>query len=351
MIPAEFDIQSYDYWLPEERIAAFPAEVRDGSRLLAVRISSGEISHHLFREIEELLKPGDCLVVNDTRVFRARFFGKKESGGRVELLFLHYPRRGDGRAVVNCLTRSSKPLRKGQHITIGPDFTVEVLDRPRNGQVMCAVEHSGDLDAQMERYGHVPLPPYIRRDDTELDGDRYQTVYAAKTGSVAAPTAGLHFSKRLLDSLEKRGIEVVHLTLHVGYGTFAPIRCRDIREHRIHEEWVEVPEWVADRIRRAKNQGRRVVAVGTTAVRALETAAIGEKEIRPYAGFSSLYIYHGYRFKVVDAIITNFHLPKSSLLVLVSAFAGRELIMRAYQEALDAGYRFYSYGDAMFIMP
>ncbi len=347
-----YRLSSYDYSLPEDRIAAYPAEERDRSRLLLLERGSGAVRHHYFRDLIHLLSPGDCLVVNDSKVFGARFFGRKESGGKVELLFLHYPqKREGGETVVTCLARSSKSLKRGQRVVIRDDFVAEVMETSKNGQVVVALEYQGELQPLLDELGHVPLPPYIRRPDQDIDKERYQTVYAQRVGSVAAPTAGLHFSGSLLSLLEERGIEVVRLTLHVGYGTFAPIRCEDIRDHHIHKEWMEVPDEAATRIQKSASTGGRVVAVGTTVVRALETAALETGELKPYQGFSSLYIYPGFRFNVVHAMITNFHLPKSSLLVLVSAFAGRENIMRAYSEALEKGYRFYSYGDAMLILP
>ncbi len=344
-----FRLEDYDYELPEGQIARYPADRREESRLMVVRRDHGVEGHARFSDLPRYLRPGDCLVLNDSRVFPARLMGRKETGGRVELLMLHFP--GDGRdPVVRCLARSSKPLRPGQIIEVAPELQAEVVERGEGGQVSCRLHVVGDLEEVLERYGRVPLPPYLRREDEPLDRARYQTVYAERVGSVAAPTAGLHFSGELLAALEERGVEVVKLTLHVGYGTFAPIRSEDIRKHRLHAEWMEVGQEAATRISRALQEGRRVVAVGTTVVRALESAA-EEGQVRPFRGLSDLYIYPGYRFQVVGAMITNFHLPRSSLLVLVSAFAGHAAIMGAYREAVERGYRFYSYGDAMLILP
>ncbi len=344
-----FLLTDYDYPLPQERIARYPAPRREESRLMVVQRGGGVVAHARFEDLPHYLGPGDCLVLNDSRVFPARLLGRKETGGRVELLLLHYPGQ-DPAPVVPCLARSSKPIRPGQVIQVAPGLRAEVVEKGEGGQVTCRLHCDGPLEEALERWGRVPLPPYLRRDDSPLDRDRYQTVYARRVGSVAAPTAGLHFTPGLLKALESKGVEVVKLTLHVGYGTFAPIRCRDIRDHRLHPEWLEVGEEAARRVNGALDQGRRVVAVGTTAVRALESGWSGGR-LRPFRGWSSLYIYPGHRFRVVGAMITNFHLPRSSLLVLVAAFAGHSTVMEAYREAVAQGYRFYSYGDAMLIIP
>ncbi len=350
-----YDLDAYDYDLPEELIAQTPASSREASRLLLLDRQTGRVAHRSFREIGSLLRPGDLLVVNNTRVVPARFFGFKETGGRVEFLVLdpHKPRDAAQTEGHECLLKSSKPVKAGALLHFQDGFHAEVLQAGSNGRVMLRFPEDKPLLEFLAVWGEVPLPPYIKRSpSTRREDDRhwYQTVYAARPGAVAAPTAGLHFSSGLLDELRSAGVEITAVTLHVGYGTFSPIRTPDLRDHRMHTEQVEVPEDAAAAIKAAKGYGRRIVAVGTTVVRVLEWVAAKAGEIRSFSGPCDHYIYPGYDFKVVDALITNFHLPRSSLIVLVSAFAGRENILNAYEAAVARRYRFFSYGDAMIIV-
>jgi S-adenosylmethionine:tRNA ribosyltransferase-isomerase len=358
---ADFSLDSYDYFLPEDRIARYPATERHGSRLLVLNRAEGKIEHRRFRDIVHFLRPGDCLVVNDSKVFPARLVGRKPTGGRLEIFLLRWPvpskRQAEtGEIETSVLYRASKPLRKGELFSFCSDrdrnlcIHVEVLEPEGPGRALIRLIWEGDLEEVLGAVGRVPLPPYIRRADEEMDRSRYQTVYARRTGSVAAPTAGLHFTPELLAELDRIGVGLARLTLHVGYGTFAPIRASDIRDHRIHSEWIEISPKAAEAVNSARARGGRIIAVGTTSVRSLEFAADEHGRLQPFAGECDLYILPGHRFRIVEGMITNFHLPRSSLLVLVSAFAGRELILSVYQEAVEAGYRFYSYGDAMLIL-
>ena len=346
-----FSLDDYDYELPPERIAQTPADRRDGSRLMRLDRRTGALAHHRFDALAELLEPGDALVVNDTAVVPARLLGRKDSGGRVEVFLIDYAdgtRSAGGGFACECLVRSSKPTRAGVRIRFEGGLTGTVV-RAEGGSCRVEFAADGDFDAVLDRVGHVPLPPYIRRPDRAADRSTYQTVYAAVRGAVAAPTAGLHFTPELIARLRGRGVRVLPITLHVGYGTFAPVRVADIRAHRMHAERFAIPAGTAEGIAAARTAGGRVVAVGTTVVRTLEDAADEQGRIRPGTGSCELFIHPGYRFKVVDAMVTNFHLPRSTLLMLVSAFAGREPVLAAYREAVGAGYRFFSYGDAMLI--
>jgi S-adenosylmethionine:tRNA ribosyltransferase-isomerase len=347
-----YSLADYDYNLPDELIAQEPSARRDHSRLLRLERCTGKVSHHRFDEISRSFSAGDVLVVNDTAVVKARLLGRKETGGRVEVFLLDYAggsRSGDSRRFAcECLVKSSKPSRPGMRLVFNEGLSGTVV---AVGDGTCRVEFSGDedFDALLDRVGRVPLPPYIRRTDAPADRTAYQTVYAAVRGAVAAPTAGLHFTPELLTELRAWGVAIAPITLHVGYGTFAPVRAADIREHRMHAERFTIPAEAADAVHAARTSGKRVVAVGTTAVRTLEFAADPQGRIAAGSGECDLFIYPGFRFKAVDAMITNFHLPKSTLLMLVSAFAGREDILNAYREAVRERYRFYSYGDAMLI--
>jgi S-adenosylmethionine:tRNA ribosyltransferase-isomerase len=347
-----FSLADYDYDLTDELIAQEPSARRDHSRLLRLERSTGTVSHHRFNEIARWFSAGDVLVVNDTAVVKARLLGTKETGGRVEVFLLDYAagsRSGDPcRFTCECLVKSSKPSRGGTRFVFDAGLSGTVVAA---GDGTCRVEFSGDedFDAVLDRVGHVPLPPYIRRADAPADRSAYQTVYAAVRGAVAAPTAGLHFTSEFLDGLRAMGVTIAPITLHVGYGTFAPVRAADIREHRMHAERFAIPEATAAAVHAARNNGKRVVAVGTTVVRTLEFAADPQGRIAAGSGTCALFIYPGFRFRVVDALITNFHLPKSTLLMLAAAFAGREHILAAYREAVRERYRFYSYGDAMLI--
>lgn len=342
-----FQLEDYNYDLPQDLIAQHPAPDRDQSRLLRLNRTTGEISHGCFSDIVVLLAAGDVLVVNNTRVIPGRLLGRKESGGRVEALILDFA-QGLPRQIFTCLVKASKRPKIGSRLIFPQGVEGRVLalqDRT------CTISFEGvaDFEQVLERIGHVPLPPYIHRDDTRVDHHTYQTVYARQKGAVAAPTAGLHFTPQLLKRLADKGVRIVHLTLHVGYGTFVPVEAADIRQHRMHAEWFTLPAQAAETINNARSGGNRIVAVGTTCVRTLEYCARPDGLIAPQSGMCDLFIYPGYTFKMVDAVITNFHLPKSTLIMLVSAFAGREKILDAYAEAVRMRYRFYSYGDGMVI--
>ncbi len=350
-----YKLENYDYELPEDLIAQKPADRRDQSRLMVLYRKNGRIEHHLFSEILRFLHPGDLIVINDTKVVPARLNARKATGGRVELLVLD-PYVDS--SVHECLTKASKPLRPGMELLIETSNgfeKAEVVEILGNGKVNLKFPSVDSFWDLLEHCGKVPLPPYIKRDknvseNDSLDFERYQTIYATKPGAVAAPTAGFHFSKELMEKIESKGISFARVTLHVGYGTFSPIRTDDIRHHRLHSEWCEIAEDSVEIIRSRMQEGQRIIAVGTTVVRVLEWIMTKFGEIRPYSGFCDHYIYPGYEFKIVNAMITNFHLPRSSLILLVSAFAGREKILRAYKEAVKCKYRFFSYGDAMFIV-
>ena len=358
-IPEDFRLSSYAYDLPEERIAQRPADRRDASRLLVLDRATGRTERRRFAELPGLLPPGALLVANNSRVVPARLYGQKPSGGRVEFLLLTPPpllaaEPGDDglwTARAEGLLRASKAPRVGDLVEFGPDLRLTVEERREFGQATVRLHWRGALGALLERLGHLPLPPYIRRPDSPADAERYQTVYAdpARAGSVAAPTAGLHFTPELRADLAAAGFGWTEVTLYVGYGTFSPVRCPDVRRHRMHAEYVEVGEEAAAAVARAKAEGRAVVAVGTTSARTLEGAFAASGRIGPHAGWTDIYLLPGSRFQVVDLLLTNFHLPESSLLIMVSALAGREAVLKAYGEALDNGFRFFSYGDAMLI--
>ncbi|MEN8143048.1 MAG: tRNA preQ1(34) S-adenosylmethionine ribosyltransferase-isomerase QueA [Thermodesulfobacteriota bacterium] len=355
-----FDIQDYDYHLPPELIAQEPADRRDESRLLVLQ-DGREFADMVFGDLTGLIRPGDLLVVNDTRVFPARLLGRKETGGRVEMFLLGFPQvsekpaAGEGescRAEVVCLLKSSKRPREGGRLFFGDWLTGEVAEYLDDGKARVILYYEGDLAVLLDEFGQVPLPPYIAResDGEAYDKDRYQTVYAKSTGAVAAPTAGLHFTQELMAAIEAKGGKIASVTLHVGYGTFSPVRVEDIRDHEIHEEYVEISSETAELINHTKSAGGRIWSVGTTTARALEFAADTDGTVRATDGWCGLYVYPGYKFRVVENLITNFHLPRSSLLFLVSALAGRERMMAAYRHAVAERYRFYSSGDAMVMM-
>ncbi len=335
------DRSDFSYDLPPELIAQQPLKRRTASRLLALDGPSGLTQDLRFEDLPRLLHPGDLLVVNDTRVIPARLFGRKASGGRVELLLERL--EGPTRALVQL--RASKPTREGAVITTEGGARATVLAREAE---FYRLDFDTDLMPLLEAHGHVPLPPYIQRADTEVDRTRYQTVYAERVGAVAAPTAGLHFDEDLLQILADRGVRQTAVTLHVGAGTFQPVRVEDITAHRMHPEWIEVTAQTCRAVAETRARGGRIVAVGTTVVRSLEAAAANGPLVA-FAGTSDLFIYPGYDFKVVDAMITNFHLPESTLLMLVCAFAGSGEVLAAYRHAVVSGYRFFSYGDAMFL--
>ncbi|BAO43596.1 tRNA preQ1(34) S-adenosylmethionine ribosyltransferase-isomerase QueA [Thiolapillus brandeum] len=330
----------FSYELPEELIAQYPARNRTDSRLLVLDPSRGVLDS-VFAGFPDLLREGDLLVFNDTRVMAARMYGRKETGGRVELLLERL--LAEDRALAQI--RASKAPKAGTRIRVGDRWLI--VEGREDDMFVLALE-TGRFTRLMDAHGHMPLPPYIRREDESFDESRYQTVYAQREGSVAAPTAGLHFDKALLDALSRKGVDTARVTLHVGAGTFQPVRVKNLDEHVMHAEWVEVSEQVCRRIEQTRQRGGRVIAVGTTSVRSLETAA-ADGICRPYRGDTRLFITPGYSFKVVDALLTNFHLPESTLLMLVCAFAGYEPVMSAYRHAVEKGYRFFSYGDAMFL--
>ena len=338
-------LSDFDYQLPERLIAQYPEPERSQSRLLALLEASDRVSDLGFRDLPSLLRPGDLLVFNNTRVMPARLHGHKESGGKVELLIERV--LSEQRALAH--VRASKSPKPGGRLLIGAGEQ-EVLVEARQGELFELRLSQGDFHQLMAEEGHMPLPPYIQRDDKAFDQERYQTVYAERTGAVAAPTAGLHFDREMLAQLTERGIEQAQVTLHVGAGTFQPVRSENLDEHIMHSEWLEVDETVCRQVRETRERGGRVIAVGTTSVRSLE-AASAEGELQPYRGETRLFIQPGYKFRSVDCLITNFHLPKSSLLMLVAAFAGYDRIMAAYRHAVAQEYRFFSYGDAMFLTP
>ncbi|MEW8585009.1 MAG: tRNA preQ1(34) S-adenosylmethionine ribosyltransferase-isomerase QueA [Candidatus Thiodiazotropha sp.] len=338
-------LSDFDYNLPEELIAQFPHKERSGSRLLGLLPGEMEPRDLMFADLPTLLNPGDLLVLNNTRVMRARLYGSKLSGGKVEVMIERILEPNLALAHL----RASKSPKPGTQLELGDDNQlVEVAGR--EGDLFLLRSSAGDFYDLMNKHGHMPLPPYISREDRAVDMDRYQTVYAERPGAVAAPTAGLHFDQAMLQKLEEMGGGRTTVTLHVGAGTFQPVRVSNLDEHVMHKEYIEVDETVCRKIHQTRQQGGRVVAVGTTCVRSLE-AASGGGAIEPYQGDTRLFIKPGYRFRSVDAMITNFHLPQSTLLMLVAAFAGYDRIMHAYQHAIAERYRFFSYGDAMFLTP
>lgn len=338
-------VKEFSFELPEQLIASEPQAERSASRLLVMDRQTGDLQHHIFKDILQLLNPGDLLVFNNTRVIPARLFGEKSSGGKVEVLV---ERLLEGQRFLAHI-RASKAPKPGTELLL--ENSARVLMQQRH-DTLFELELLGDepVLAMLERLGHMPLPPYIARPDTEEDKARYQTVYNEKPGAVAAPTAGLHFDQPLLDQLKAKGVEFGFVTLHVGAGTFQPVRVDSVLEHKMHAEYIEVEQAVVDAIAACKARGNKVVAVGTTSVRSLESAAQQHGgELKPYHGDTQIFIYPGYQFQVIDALITNFHLPESTLIMLVSAFSAREHVMQAYTTAIAERYRFYSYGDAMFI--
>jgi S-adenosylmethionine:tRNA ribosyltransferase-isomerase len=359
----EHDLGGFEYPLPPELVAQEALARRDASRLLVLERASGAIGHRRFRDLPELLRPGDLLVTNRSRVFPARLLGRRPGGGAAEILLV----RRTEPDVWEAMVRPGRRLRPGTVVDIAPGFRVRVEASPSAGiaelrpgvasgprpaalrRVRLLLE-ALETDSALERHGHVPLPPYIHRADVPADRERYQTVYARETGSVAAPTAGLHFTPDLLGRLAERGIERAEVVLHVGPGTFRPVEVQDVRAHRVDPEWFIIPEETAKAVEAARAEGRRVVAVGTTTTRALESATDDRGRIRAGESETDLVIVPGFRFRVTCALVTNFHLPRSSLLLLVSAFAGRERVLAAYAEAVGQRYRFYSYGDAMLVV-
>jgi S-adenosylmethionine:tRNA ribosyltransferase-isomerase len=344
--------RDFDYQLPEQLIAQTPSEVRSHSRLLHYSRDDQSISHLRFSDIIDLINPEDLLVFNNTRVIPARMYGVKQTGGKVEILVERLT------SEFRCLAhiKASKTPKPGSELTLQDPDALQAQNSPyltvtvegREGDLFVLKSKINTMAEIMERIGHMPLPPYINRDDTSEDFSRYQTVYAATPGAVAAPTAGLHFDQPLLEKLQNKGVESAFVTLHVGAGTFQPVRSERIEDHQMHFEYLVVPQETVEKCQQTRRNGGRIIAVGTTTVRSLETAS-QEGELQAFAGETDIFIYPGYQFKSIDALITNFHLPESTLLMLISAFAGKDEMLRCYAEAVNEEYRFFSYGDAMFI--
>jgi len=334
----------FKYDLPEELIAQTPLERRDASRLMHLDKITGEVEHRHFFDLPEYLRPGDCLVLNDSRVLPARLIGRRETGGAVEVLLL----RDRGEGVWECLTRPGRKTQPGTKLSFGEgELTATVVEAIEDGNKLIKFHYEGIFLEVLERLGKMPLPPYIK---TELeDQERYQTVYSREVGSAAAPTAGLHFTPELLEKIAAMGVRVCYLTLHVGLGTFRPVKADNIEDHEMHSEYCIVPDETAKIVTETKKAGGRVVCVGTTSCRTIESFANEDGTLDPKSGWTDIFIYPGYRFKCMDALVTNFHLPESTLIMLVSAFAGREHVLAAYEEAVRERYRFFSFGDAMFI--
>lgn len=336
----------YDFELPQELIAQHPALRREDSRLMVVHRTSGEIEHRRFTDLPELIEPNDCLVINTTKVFRARLLGRRASGAPAEILLL----RDLGENRWEAMVSPGGKLKPGRIVDIAPGFSAEICEVTERRTRTVQLRTEGAAAEMIERYGHIPLPPYIERSDSTEDASRYQTVYANESGSVAAPTAGLHFTPEILSRIESGGTRVSRITLHVGAGTFKPVEVEDPSEHQMHEEWYYVPQQSADEINAAHSAHGKVWAVGTTSVRTLESVAGADGSIQAGSGETKIFIRPPYSFRAVDRLITNFHLPRSTLIMLVAAFAGYDLTMRAYAEAIRERYRFYSYGDAMTVV-
>lgn len=343
-------INDFDYHLPEELIAQYPSMQRDESRLLVLHRKDGSIEHKKFFDIIDYLQPGDCLVMNDSRVIPARLFGKKaDTGAAAEVLLIKRLENGCWEAMV----RPGRRLKPGTSVVFsdepGKRLSADILETCEGGTRIIRFRQDGDFHDRLEECGHIPLPPYIDRPDEALDRQMYQTVYSREEGSVAAPTAGLHFTEELLDRIRAKGIKTAQVTLHVGIGTFRPVKCEQIEEHHMHFEEYEITQANADLINDTKAAGGRIISVGTTSARTMESAADEHGRLAAGRGITDIFIYPGYKFKIVDCLITNFHLPKSTLLMLISALYDREKILEVYKEAVEKRYAFFSYGDAMFI--
>jgi len=347
------DVCEFQYDLPPDLIAQHPSEKRDHSRLMILDRRTGQMTHRLFFEVVKELLPGDILLVNNTRVIKARLVGQKKTGGKVEILLTKHVESISAREEVwNCLVKSSKRLRTPTVISFDRGLVGEVL-AGSEGVWTIRFSSRSSFKHVLERVGYVPLPPYIRRGrayDFEEDRERYQTVFAEKDGAIAAPTAGLHFTRSLISEIQRTGVSVLPVTLHIGIGTFQPVRAPQIEKHHMHEEVFHISLETAETINRVKREGGRIIAVGTSTTRALESSVNTQGQVVPGFGETDLFIYPPFRFRVIDGLVTNFHLPGSTLIMLVSAFATRELIFKAYEEAIGKGYRFYSYGDAMMIL-
>jgi S-adenosylmethionine:tRNA ribosyltransferase-isomerase len=340
------ELKEFYYHLPEDLIAQEPLEDRSKSRLLVLHKNDGVIEHRIFEDIIEYLEPGDCLVLNDTKVIPARLIGaRKDTGGKVEFVLL----KRTGKDMWEILVKPGRRAKVGSEIIFGDGrLRARIIDYTDAGGRIAEFYYDGIFEQVLDELGQMPVPPYIKK--KLKDKDRYQTVYARYPGSAAAPTAGLHFTKDLLAEITNKGVETAYITLHVGLGTFRPVRVKNIEEHKMHAEYYEVSSEAAQKINSAREKGRRVIAVGTTSTRTLETVADENGQIEPKSGWSDIFIYPGYRFKAIDGLVTNFHLPESTLIMLVCAFAGKEKVFRAYEEAINKKYRFYSFGDAMLII-
>ena len=337
------EVTDFDYDLPQELIAQTPVEPRDSSRLLVMDKKTGELEHRHFFNLPEYLKPGDVLVFNDTRVIPARLHGFKTTGAHVEVFLLTRKNATDWEVLV----KPGKKLQKGARIKFSDELSCEILDTTDFGGRIARFQYDGIFEEILDRLGETPLPPYIH--EKLADKERYQTVYSREQGSAAAPTAGLHFTKEQLAELKEYGVNLGFVTLHVGLGTFRPVNVENIEDHVMHKEYYSISQETADLIMNTKAAGKRVIAVGTTSIRTLESAADGVGRISGKSGWTDIFIYPGYEFKLVDGIVTNFHLPKSTLIMLISAFAGREFVLKAYETAVQEKYRFFSFGDAMLI--
>ena len=349
-------VSDFDYNLPKELIAQMPADKRDNSKMLVLDRNRHSIEHKHFYDIVDYIDDSCLLVLNNTKVIPARLYGTKDTGAKIEVFLLEKQENNQNRETWSCLIRPSKRIKSDTIITISEELKVKPIHRLEDdGEWLVELDFDGDLFEILHRVGNIPLPPYIERklqteDIKNFDMERYQTVYAKDEGSVAAPTAGLHFTKEILNKLKEKGVEIAYVTLNVGLGTFRPVKCEDIKDHKMHSETFEITKETADAINKAKSQGKKIVAVGTTTVRTLETAFQKYGEIKACHDHSELFIYPPYEFKVIDRLLTNFHLPKSTLLMLVSALAGKEFIFKAYKEAINNKYRFFSYGDCMLIL-
>ena len=339
------DVKDFDYDLPEELIAQDPLEDRSSSRLMVLDKKTGEVSHHIFKEIIKYLRPGDCLVLNNTKVIPARLYGVKEGTmAKIEILLLKRKQND----VWETLVKPGKKAKPGTKIIFGDGIlTGEVIDVVDDGNRLIQFSYDGIFEEILDKLGQMPLPPYITHQ--LKDKNRYQTVYAKYDGSAAAPTAGLHFTKELLNEVKEKGVDIAEVTLHVGLGTFRPVKVDNVLDHHMHSEFYMVSQEAADKINNAKKNGGRIISVGTTSTRTLESAADENGMLHECSGWTDIFIYPGYKFKVIDCLITNFHLPQSTLVMLVSALAGREHILSAYKKAVEEKYRFFSFGDAMFI--
>lgn len=342
------NVSLFDYDLPEELIAQYPIDRRDESRLMVLNRRDRGIIHSKFQDLPNFLVSGDLLVLNNTKVIPARLVGERYgSKAKVEMLLLS--QKGD--TLWEALVKRSSRIRPGTKVIFGGgEFSLIILDKTKFQTRLVQFESEAKLKELLKKYGKTPLPPYIKRESDTKDMERYQTIYAKEEGSVAAPTAGLHFTESLFASLKSKGIDVVEITLHIGLGTFQPVKVDKVEDHKMHEEYFHISEEVSEKINQTRASGGRIIAVGTTVVRALESSIDDTVKVRPYKGFTNKFIYPGYTIRSIDGLITNFHLPRSTLLMLVSAFAGRDYILEAYNEAIKERYRFYSYGDAMLII-